>query len=177
MGLLKSKGILPTLGNGVFIAEGAQVIGDVEVGDDSSIWFNSVVRGDVDIIRIGSKTNIQDGAILHVMRNQCPCIVGDSVTVGHGAMLHGCAVESHCLIGMRAVLLNDVVVGGGSIVAAGSVVPERTIIPPRSLVMGTPAKVQRELSDEELQSIDEYAQRYYEYKTAYLEDRASLLNQ
>jgi carbonic anhydrase/acetyltransferase-like protein (isoleucine patch superfamily) len=173
MALVKYKGILPKLGAGVFVAGGAQVIGDVEVGDDSSIWFNSVVRGDVDIVRIGSRTNIQDGAILHVMRDQCPCIVGDSVTVGHGAMLHGCAIQSHCLIGMRAVLLNDVVVGSHSIIAAGSLVPERMVIPPRSLVMGTPARVRRELTDEEVQSIDAYAQRYYEYKTAYLEDLQS----
>jgi carbonic anhydrase/acetyltransferase-like protein (isoleucine patch superfamily) len=162
----------PKLGQRVFIAEGAQIIGDVEIGDDSSVWYNSVVRGDIDIVRIGKYTNFQDGSIGHVMRNECPLILGDYVTIGHGVILHGCTVESHCLIGMRATLLNNVIVGEYSIVGAGAVITEGTIIPPRSLVLGMPAKVKRAVTDAEIASIDAYAQRYYEYKETYLEARS-----
>jgi len=166
--LLDYKGKLPKLGERVFIADGAKIIGDVEIGDHSSIWYNCVIRGDVDIVRIGNHTNIQDGSVGHVMRNQCPLILRDYVTVGHGVMMHGCTIESHCLIGMRATLLNDVVVGEYSIVGAGALVTEGTKIPPRSLVLGLPAKVTRSLTDEETAGIDEYARRYYEYKETYL---------
>jgi gamma-carbonic anhydrase len=162
------KGKWPKLGERVYIADGAQIVGDVEIGDHSSVWYNCVIRGDVDIVRIGHHTNIQDGSIGHVMRNQCPLILRDYVTVGHGAMLHGCTIESHCLIGMRATLLNDVVVGEYSIVGAGALITERTKIPARSLVLGSPAKVKRQLTDQEVATIDDYAQRYYEYKETYL---------
>lgn len=164
------NGLAPKLGARVFIAEGAQVIGDVEVGDDSSIWFNAVVRGDIHHIRIGARTNIQDGSVCHVMRGECPVILGDSVTIGHGVVLHGCTVESHCLVGMNSTLLNNAVVGEHSIVAAGALITEGMVIPPRSLVMGVPARVRRSLTDEEVSSIDAYAERYYEYKSAYLGD-------
>jgi carbonic anhydrase/acetyltransferase-like protein (isoleucine patch superfamily) len=167
--LIEYKGKRPKLGERVFIAEGAKIIGDVEIGDHSSVWFNSVVRGDVHYIRIGQHTNIQDGSILHVMRDQYPLILHDYVTVGHGVMLHGCEIEGHCLIGMRATILNNARIGAHSIVGAGAVVTERTIIPPRSLVLGMPAKVKRPLSDEEVAHIDEYARRYYQYKETYLE--------
>ncbi len=167
------KGKWPKLGERVYIADGAQIIGDVEIGDHSSVWYNCVIRGDVDVVRIGHYTNIQDGSIGHVMRNECPLVVKDYVTVGHGAMLHGCTVESHCLIGMRATLLNNVVVGEYSIVGAGALITERTKIPPRSFVVGMPAKVKRQLTDKELASIDEYARRYYEYKETYLEMKAT----
>jgi carbonic anhydrase/acetyltransferase-like protein (isoleucine patch superfamily) len=163
------KGVRPKLGEGVFIAEGAQVIGDVEIGPDSSVWFNAVVRGDIHHIRIGARTNIQDGSVCHVMRGEYPCILGDSVTIGHGVVLHGCTVESHCLVGMNSTLLNDVRIGEYSIVAAGALVPEGTVIPPGSLVMGMPARVRRLLTDDEAASIDAYAERYREYKNAYLE--------
>jgi carbonic anhydrase/acetyltransferase-like protein (isoleucine patch superfamily) len=167
------KGKWPKLGERVYIAEGAQIVGDVEIGDHSSVWFNCVIRGDVDIVRIGQHTNIQDGSIGHVMRNECPLILKDYVTVGHGVMLHGCTIQSHCLIVMRATLLNHVVIGEYSIIGAGALITEGTKIPPRSLVFGLPAKVQRSLSDEEAASIDEYARRYYEYKETYLEMRKS----
>ena len=162
------KGKWPRLGERVYIAEGAQIVGDVEIGDHSSVWYNCVIRGDGDIVRIGHHTNIQDASIGHVMRNECPLILRDYVTVGHGVMLHGCTVESHCLIGMRATLLNNVVVGEYSIVGAGAVITEGKKIPPRSLVLGVPGKVKRALSEEEVASIDEYARRYYEYKETYL---------
>jgi gamma-carbonic anhydrase len=162
------KGKWPRLGARVYIAEGAQIIGDVEIGDHSSVWYNCVIRGDVDIVRIGQHTNIQDGSIGHVMRNECPLTLRDYVTIGHGVMLHGCTVESHCLIGMRATLLNDVVVGEYSIVGAGALITQGTKIPSRSLVVGVPARVKRRLTDQEVASIDEYARRYYEYKETYL---------
>src|SRR5204862_1893673 len=135
-------------------------------------WYNCVIRGDVDIIRIGRHTNLQDGVIGHVMRNECPLILRDYVTVGHGVTLHGCTIESHCLIGMRATLLNNVVIGEYSIVGAGALITERTVIPPRSLVLGLPARVERALTDQEVASIDEYARRYYEYKETYLAMKA-----
>jgi carbonic anhydrase/acetyltransferase-like protein (isoleucine patch superfamily) len=167
--LVAYRGKLPKLGERVFIAEGAQVVGDVEIGDDSSVWFNAVVRGDVDIIRIGKHTNIQDGSILHGMKDQYPVIVGDYVTVGHGAMLHGCTIDSHCLIGMRATILNNAKIGVQCIIGAGALVTEGTVIPARSLALGMPAKVTRKLTEEEVAGIDEYARRYYSYKETYLQ--------
>jgi len=166
--LLEYKGKRPKLGERVFVAEGAVIVGDVVIGDHSSVWFNSVVRGDVDIIRIGVHTNIQDGSILHVMKDQYPLILHDYVTVGHGVMLHGCEIESHCLIGMRATILNNAKVGDHSIIGAGALITEGTVIPPRSLVLGLPAKVKRPLTDAEVENIDEYARRYYQYKETYL---------
>jgi carbonic anhydrase/acetyltransferase-like protein (isoleucine patch superfamily) len=166
--LLEYKGKLPKLGERVYIAEGAILVGDVVIGDHSSVWFNSVVRGDVNYIRIGSHTNIQDGSILHVMRDQYPLILHDHVTIGHGVMLHGCEIESHCLIGMRATILNNAKVGAHSIVGAGALITEGTVIPPRSLVMGLPAKVKRPLTDAEVEHIDEYSRRYFQYKETYL---------
>jgi carbonic anhydrase/acetyltransferase-like protein (isoleucine patch superfamily) len=162
------KGIRPKIGERVYIAEGAQIIGDVEIGDHSSVWFNCVIRGDVHYIRIGQYTNIQDGSVLHVMKDQYPLIIKDHVTVGHAVMMHGCTVESNCLIGMRATILNNAKVGAHSIIGAGALVTEGTVIPPRSLVIGMPAKVKRELSDAEVAGIEMYGRRYYEYKETYL---------
>jgi carbonic anhydrase/acetyltransferase-like protein (isoleucine patch superfamily) len=167
--LLDYKGKLPKLGERVFIAEGAMIVGDVEIGDHSSVWFNAVIRGDVHYIRIGKHTNIQDGSILHVMKDQYPLILHDYVTIGHGVMLHGCEIASNCLIGMRATILNNAKVGAHCIVAAGALITEGMVIPERSLVMGMPAKVKRPLTDEEVAHIDEYARRYYQYKETYLE--------
>src|SRR5215510_12830062 len=133
--LLEYQGKWPRLGERVFIAAGAKIIGDVEIGDHSSVWFNAVIRGDVHYIRIGKHTNIQDGCILHVMKDQYPLILQDYVTVGHGVMLHGCEIASHCLIGMRATILNDAKVGSHCFIGDGAVVTERTVIPDRSLVM------------------------------------------
>jgi carbonic anhydrase/acetyltransferase-like protein (isoleucine patch superfamily) len=169
MSSLEYKGIKPKLGARVFIAEGAYIIGDVEIGDESSIWFNTILRGDVHHIRIGHHTNIQDASICHVQRNLYPCIVGDYVTVGHGAFLHGCRIESHCLIGMRATILNNVQVGAESIVAAGALITEGTVIPPRSMVMGMPAKVKRAVTEEEIARIHGSAQHYCDLKDTYLE--------
>ena len=150
-----------------YIDAACVIIGDVVIGEDSSVWPLCVMRGDVNYIRIGARTNIQDGSILHVMKDEYPLILGDDITVGHSVTLHGCTIESRCLIGMRATILNGVVVGEGSIVAAGTLLTERTIIPPRSLVVGSPGKVKRQLTAIDQDTIDRYAQRYVEYKETY----------
>ena len=164
-------GKFPKIGEGVFIEETAQIIGDVEIGDHSSIWFNTVIRGDVFYIRIGKCSNIQDSCILHVTRDRFAAVVGDYVTVAHGAILHGCTIESHCLIGMGAIVMDKVVVGDGSIVGAGALLTTGLRVPPGSLVLGSPAKVVRELSPAEVQGIDRYAQNYLMYKENYLKER------
>ena len=128
----------------------------------------AVVRGDVNYIRIGRRTNIQDGTVVHVMRDTHPTIVGDNVTIGHVAMLHGCTIEDRCLIGMRATLLNGCRVGADSIVAAGTLLVEGMVVPPRSLVMGSPGKVRRALTDEEVATIQMYADRYVAYRLDYM---------
>jgi carbonic anhydrase/acetyltransferase-like protein (isoleucine patch superfamily) len=128
----------------VFVADGAVVAGDVTIGANSSIWYNAVVRGDMEPVTIGSGTNIQDLVMIHVDEGY-PCVVGDRVGVGHNAILHGCTVEDECLIGMGSVLMNGVYVGTGSVIGAGAVVPERAVIPPNSLVMGVPGRVVREV--------------------------------
>ena len=133
----------PRVASSAFVDESAQVIGDVEIGEDSSVWMNAVLRGDVNRIRIGDRTNIQDASVLHGMGETHATLLGDEVTVGHGAILHGCVVEDRCLIGMGAIVLNGAVVGAGSIVAAGTLVAEGTAIPPGSLVMGSPGRVRR----------------------------------
>ena len=164
------KGIEPKLGARVYVDLTAQVIGDVEISDHSSVWMNAVVRGDVHLIRIGAHTNIQDNCVVHVFKELHPTHIGDRVTVGHGAILHGCRIESDVLIGMGAKILNGAVIGGDSIVAAGAVIAEGTIVPPGSLVMGVPGKVRRPLTDDEKQSIRRYATNYYGYKETYLAD-------
>ena len=147
------KGTAPTVDATAFVDASAQVIGDVHIGAESSVWMNVVIRGDVHRIRIGRRTNIQDLTMVHVMRETHPTTIGDEVTVGHSAVLHGCTIEDRVLIGMGAMLLNGAHIGSDSIVAAGSLVTEGTRIPPRSLVMGRPAKVKRALTDEEVAEI------------------------
>lgn len=136
----------PVIDKKAYCADGSRIIGDVEIGEYSSIWYNTVIRGDVSYIRVGKYSNIQDNSVLHVADDK-PCIVGDYVTVGHNAVLHACTVEDHCLIGMGAVVLDGAVIGAGSIVAAGSVVTGGTKVPPGSLVAGIPAKVIKDVSD------------------------------
>jgi len=163
------KGIVPTIAPSAFVDASAQIIGDVHVGDQSSVWMNAVVRGDVNHIRIGDRTNIQDGVVVHVMRDPShPTVLGDAITVGHGAVIHGCTVEDECLIGMGAILLNGVRIGRGSIVAAGTLLPEGTVIPPRSLVMGSPGKVRRQITDEEHAFIRQSAANYVQYRLDYM---------
>jgi carbonic anhydrase/acetyltransferase-like protein (isoleucine patch superfamily) len=163
------KDTTPVIAADAYVDQSAQVIGAVAIGAASSVWMNAVVRGDVNVIRIGARTNIQDGTIVHVMRDPShPTLVGDDVTVGHGAILHGCTVEDLCLIGMGAILLNGVRVGTGSIVAAGTLLPEGCVIPPRSLVMGSPGKVKRQIVDDEHAFIRQSADNYVAYRLEYL---------
>ncbi|HVZ22857.1 MAG TPA: gamma carbonic anhydrase family protein [Vicinamibacterales bacterium] len=158
------RSILPTVHPTAFVDASAQVIGDVHLGAESSVWMNCVVRGDVNTIRIGRRTNIQDLTLVHVMRETHPTTIGDEVTIGHSAVIHGCTIEDRCLIGMGAILLNGVHVGTGSIVAAGALVPEGTVIPPGSMVMGMPARVRRALTPEEDASIAWYADNYVKHR-------------
>jgi carbonic anhydrase/acetyltransferase-like protein (isoleucine patch superfamily) len=157
------KSVSPRIGPACFVDESAQVIGDVEIGAESSVWMNVVIRGDVHRIRIGRRTNIQDGCIVHVMRGTHPTTIGDEVTIGHGAIVHGCTIGDRCLVGMGAILLNGVSLGHDSIVAAGALLPEGLDVPPRSLVVGHPARVRRTLTDDEAASIVEYANNYVGY--------------
>ena len=162
------NGKTPVIPDSVFVADTALVIGDVEIGEDSSVWFGSVVRGDVNYIRIGARTNIQDTTMIHVSSRPHPTILEDEITVGHRVTLHGCHVESRCLIGIGAILLDGVRVGNNSLVAAGSLLTPGTIIPPRSLVMGAPAKVKRELTDDEIAYLDRSWRNYVDLKNKYL---------
>jgi carbonic anhydrase/acetyltransferase-like protein (isoleucine patch superfamily) len=149
MPVLEYSNRLPKLADEVFIAPNATVIGDVEIGKDSSIWFGTVIRGDVFHIRIGEGTNIQDNSVIHVTTGRHATIVGDRVTVGHRVILHGCTIEDDALIGMGAIVMDRAVVGRGAFVGAGALVTEGTIIPPGMLAVGSPAKVKRPLTDEE----------------------------
>src|SRR3981081_945863 len=148
------RGTPPEIPAPAYIDPAAVIIGDVVIGEDSSVWPCTVIRGDVHYIRIGARTNIQDGSVLHVMRDEGPLILGDDVTVGHSVTLHGCTIESRCLIGMGAVILNGVTIGAGSIVAAGTLVPARDAMPPGSLVVGHPGKVKRPLTAADQAAID-----------------------
>jgi gamma-carbonic anhydrase len=162
------RGRLPRVHPTVFIDDSAHVLGDVEIGEESSLWMCVVVRGDVNWIRIGRRTNIQDGAIVHGMTRTHPTTIGDHVTVGHGAIVHGCTIEDRCLIGMGAILLNGSHVGTESIVAAGTLLVEGMQVPPRALVMGVPGKVKRTLTDAEVAGIQGYADRYVGYRLDYM---------
>jgi carbonic anhydrase/acetyltransferase-like protein (isoleucine patch superfamily) len=161
------RGRAPRIAGSAYIDPQAVIIGDVTIAADSSVWPCVVIRGDVHFIRIGSRTNVQDGSVLHVMRDTHPLVLGDNVTIGHGVVLHGCTIESRCLIGMGSIILNGAKIGTGSIVAAGTLVPEGTEVPPGSLFMGYPGKFRRALTDADQDSIDAYAQRYVEYKETY----------
>lgn len=163
------RGVRPRVHASAFVDVSAQVIGDVEIGEESGIWMNVVVRGDVNRIRIGCRTNIQDLSMVHVMHGTHPTLVGDDVTVGHSALLHGCTIGNRCLIGMGALLLNGVTVGDDCIVAAGSLLTEGLQVPPGSMVMGRPARVARALRAGEIEDIRGYARRYVEYRKDYME--------
>jgi len=165
--LRRFRDVLPTVDPSAYVDESAQVIGDVHIGPESSVWMNVVIRGDVNAIRIGARTNVQDGTVVHVQSGTHPTTIGDEVTIGHGAIVHGCTVEDRCLIGMGAILLNGVRVGTGSIVAAGSLLPENFQVPPRSLVMESPARVRRQLTDAEVDLIRGYAANYVRYRLDY----------
>lgn len=167
--------IYPKIEKDVFIASSADIIGDVLLGADSSVWFGCVIRGDINSIHIGKNTNIQDLSMIHVdhytkedKSDGHPTYIGDNVTIGHKVMLHGCIVGDACLIGMSSTILDGAIIGQESIVGAGSLITKNKIFPPRSLIMGSPAKVIRELSGEEIDSLYESARNYVEYKNSYL---------
>jgi len=157
----------PQIAPSAYVDPQAVVIGDVVIGEDSSVWPCAVLRGDYHSIHIGARTSIQDGCVFHIQGESYPLSVGDEVTVGHGVILHGCTVESHCLIGMGAILLNGSRIGSGSIVAAGTLIPERMEIPPGSLVMGVPGKVRRAITAAERAEIARSAEHYVEFKNAF----------
>lgn len=159
----------PKIDETAFVAGNATVIGDVEIGAESSVWFNAVVRGDVNFIRIGARTNVQDGCVIHVSSKTHSTILEDEITVGHRATLHGCYVESGSLIGIGAIILDGARIGGNSLVAAGALVTPNTLVPPRSLVLGSPARVKRELTDDEIYNLKTLWQNYVLLLKAYKE--------
>lgn len=151
---------IPNIHETAFIAENAVIIGDVEIGESASIWYNCVLRGDVNFIRIGAKSNIQDGTIIHVSRETHPTVVEEEVTVGHSVTLHGCHVEKGSLIGIGATVLDGASVGKNSLIAAGSLVTPNTVIPERSFVLGAPARIKRELTNEEVENLQKFWRNY-----------------
>lgn len=166
------QGKTPVVPASCYVDVSAQLIGDVELGEHASVWMNAVLRGDVNAIRLGARSNVQDCAVLHGMRYVYPVIVGEMVTIGHNATVHGCVLEDAVLVGIGATILNNARVGEGSIVAAGAVIPEQTVIPPNSLVAGVPGKVKKTLGDEDRKLILKYAQNYLDYTAIYLKEMA-----
>jgi carbonic anhydrase/acetyltransferase-like protein (isoleucine patch superfamily) len=164
------QGITPTIPKSCFIEETGVVIGDVVMGEQCSVWFHAVIRGDVNYIRIGYRTNVQDLCMLHVTHDTAPLVIGDDVTIGHHVVLHGCTVKDRVLIGMGAIIMDGAVIGEDSVVGAGALITERTIVPPKSLVLGSPAKVKRPVTAEELTWIRESAQNYIRYARQYMSD-------
>ena len=162
------EGKEPRFGSRVFVAENAAIIGDVELGNDCSIWYSATLRGDINAIRIGSRTNVQDNCTIHVTHLQWPTVIGEEVTIGHGAIVHGCTVHRGALIGMGSRVLDGAVVGESALVGAGALVPEGMHVPPRTLVVGVPARVKRPLNEEELTRLDQSWRHYVDYKEKYL---------
>ena len=159
----------PRFGERVFVAENAAIIGEVEIGNDCSIWYSATLRGDVNAIRIGSRTNVQDNCTIHVTHQQWPTVIAEEVRIAHGAIVHGCTVKRGALIGMGSRVLDGAVVGESALVGAGALVPEGMHVPPRTLVVGVPARVKRPLTDEELTRLDQSWRHYIEYKEKYLQ--------
>ena len=162
------SGKVPRFGERVFVASTAVIAGDVELGDDVSVWYGAVLRGDLQAITIGARSNVQDNAVIHVDEPDSPTVVAEDVTVGHAAVLHGCRVERGALIGMHATVLDKAVIGEGAIVAAGALVGPGVVVPPRSLVAGVPARVRREVTDEELERLGRGVRSYLEVKSRFL---------
>jgi carbonic anhydrase/acetyltransferase-like protein (isoleucine patch superfamily) len=165
--LISLRGKTPQVGEKVFIADNARLIGDVTIGEGSSIWFNTTLRGDVMPIVVGQEVNIQDGSVVHGTFQKCGTVIGDRVTIGHLVMLHGCRIGAKGLIGMGSILMDQCEIGEQSMVAAGSLVTEGSVFPPRSLIMGSPAKVKRPLTEKEILFLDQSADNYLVYKSWY----------
>jgi carbonic anhydrase/acetyltransferase-like protein (isoleucine patch superfamily) len=164
------QGIRPTIPKSCFIEETAAVIGDVVMGEDCSVWFNAVIRGDVNYIRIGNRTNVQDLCMLHVTHDTHPLVIGNDVTIGHNVVLHGCTIQDRVLVGMGAIIMDGAVIGEDSVIGAGALVVEGTVVPPKSLILGAPAKVKRPVTEQELSWIKESAENYVKYARQYLSD-------
>lgn len=164
------QGIKPMIADSAYIEETAVIIGDVVIGKKSSVWFHAVIRGDVHYIRIGDRTNVQDLSLLHVTRDTHPLIIGHDVTIGHHVVLHGCTIKDRVLIGMGAVIMDGAVIGEDCVVGAGALVTERTVVPSKSLILGSPAKVKRPVTEKELAWIRESARNYVEYARHYRSD-------
>ncbi|HEY5626349.1 MAG TPA: gamma carbonic anhydrase family protein [Nitrospira sp.] len=162
------QGIKPTIPTSCFIEDTGVVIGDVVMGESCSVWFHAVIRGDVHYIRIGDRTNVQDLCMLHVTHDTHPLIVGSDVTIGHSVVLHGCTIKDRVLIGMGAIIMDGAVIGEDSVVGAGSLVTEGTIVPANSLILGSPAKVKRPVTEQELAWIRESAENYVKYANQYM---------
>jgi gamma-carbonic anhydrase len=165
--IIPYNNIIPKIDKSVFICEGAQIIGDVILEKNVSVWFNSVIRGDVNYIRVGEETNIQDGSILHVTYKKYPLIIGKSVTIGHGAIIHGCKVNDYVLLGMGTVLLDNCIINSNSFIAAGTLIKENFVVPEGVLVAGVPGKIIRNLSSEEIEKIRKSAKNYLLYVNNY----------
>ena len=165
------RGVLPQIPSSAYIDESAQVIGDVQIGEQSSVWCNAVLRGDMYYIRIGNRSNVQDNSVIHTRTGEYPTVLEDEVTVGHSVTLHGCYIERGALIGIGSIVLDDARVGAQSLVAAGSLISPGTVIPPRSLVMGAPGRVKRELSDDEVLGLNSFWQNYVKFTEAYLNEK------
>lgn len=164
------QGIKPTISQSCFIEDTAVVIGDVVMGEDCSVWFHAVIRGDVNHIRIGHRTNVQDLCMLHVTHDTHPLIIGNEVTIGHHVVLHGCTIKDRVLVGMGAIIMDGAVIGEDCVVGAGSLITEGTVVPPKSLILGSPAKVKRSVTDQELAWVKESADNYVKYSRQYLDD-------
>lgn len=165
--ILPFGGKSPRLDPTVFVAGGSIVAGDVEIGEGSSVWFGAIVRGDVNHVRIGARTNIQDLSVVHVTSGRAPTVIGDDVTVGHRVVLHGCTVKDRCLVGIGAIVLDGAVVGPDAMIGAGALVPPGAVVPPGTLVLGSPARPKRALTPEELASLPASAARYVAYAAQY----------
>jgi gamma-carbonic anhydrase len=163
MPLYELRGVRPVVGRGAFVADGASVIGDVHLGDEAGIWFGAVIRGDYFPIRIGARSNVQDNSVVHITAGQAATTIGEDVTIGHSAVIHGCTVGNRCLVGMGSIVLDGAVVGDECFIAAGSLVTPGTVIPPRSFVLGRPARAVRPVKEEELTWIRDAASLYVGY--------------
>ena len=165
------RGITPVIPETSYVDQSAQLIGDVQLGEHSSVWMNAVLRGDVHSIRVGHYSNIQDCSVLHGMKDKHGVFVGDYVTVGHSVTLHGCTIEDRCLIGMGSIVLNGAQIGAGCIIAAGTLIPEGVVVEPTSLWMGSPGKLRRHLEEKDQEMILMYADNYLGYKKMYLQEK------
>jgi len=165
--ILKYNNKNPIIPESAFIAENTSIIGDVKIGEESSVWFGTTIRGDMNYIHIGERTNIQDNSIVHVTTDIAPTVIGNGVTIGHGAIIHGCTIENNCLIGMGAIIMDEAIIGEGSMIAAGAIITPKTIVPKNTLMVGMPAKPARELTKNEHLEIIERAQHYIDFSKNY----------